>query len=255
MLNSLLTERTAPWTALSHMQATTLCSQTGRWHVGKNIAAFELLEMCCQDCWRSAVFGWSSTCTTVEMRIDNDFPIAIMLVKFKHSWRPVWCLLNWFCYFFQSSIFLYFLHRGCSPLDFTHILSSTTQTGLRRVPWLWFARMMQTALELVEDDIWKGGVKGGNEAAFQRWFMNCLSFSLYHRPGCSCFGQMLDLITKTEHMCRTSGKDSLGKDSSIAFEIVSLWLFCACFLWFTVGKKKNCSCTLYFTSAECVMRT
>lgn len=104
------------------------------------------------------------------------------------------------------------------------------------MPRLWclsLSCVMQTALELVKDDTWKGGVKGGNEAAFHRRFMNCLSFSLSRRPGCSCFGQIPDLITKTEHMCRSleSGRGSSGKDASIAFwKFIIMVVLCMFFM-------------------------
>lgn len=141
-------------------------------------------------------------------------------------------------------IFLLPSARLLSELDFAHILSSTTQTGLWKLPRLWclsLACVMQTALELVEDDVWEGGVKEGNEAAFQRWFMNCLSFSLNRQPGCSCFGQIPDLITKTEHMCKIlkSGRDSSGKDSSIAFWKFTIMVVLCMFFMAHCWKKKK----------------
>lgn len=85
-------------------------------------------------------------------------------------------------------IFLLPLARLKAELESTCFLPCTTPTGFWRVPRLSPLSLASgTQTESVEEDAWKGGVRGGNEAAFQRWFMDRLLFCLHRRPGWSCF--------------------------------------------------------------------
>lgn len=105
-----------------------------------------------------------------------------------------------------------------SELDSTCILSWTTDWVLESATIMAVKPCLRDAdsvRNLWKKTFWKGGVSGGNEAAFQLWFMNRLSFSLHRRPGCSCSRQIPNLITKTEHVCKSleSGRSSSGREA------------------------------------------